>query len=318
MNQSPVKQEQQLPFTSEEWDSLRFELQNTVIAKTNLCSLAKNLGCTWPIRGKDETPERYMHFTLGELVEMPEIFGKGNRLELLYSILLDTKHLDDPFTDMIQHLDEVAQEKIEPQTPMQQLEVPPEFPVELINFTRKTQGLCREGGHDTLESLIKFLEHNQSAARINGEFREFYDNYRNVDRARLRKFLPIREGSKGIFLTEALGLIGERLNDQQAATLVYAFKVPTAKPAWSESVVLPKLGALSLIKQVRESAQKAFTLMPDQAQELRCSIEAGITTSIRYFVALDDADQECLAIAIAMAAMDMKPRMKGFMSGLLA
>ena len=57
--------------------------------------------------------------------------------------------------------------------------------------------------------------------------------------------------------------------------------------------------------------------MPDEAQELRAAIDSGTTSSVRFFVSLDDPDLEALSRAVAMAALDKKARFKSFMGNFL-
>ena len=66
-----------------------------------------------------------------------------------------------------------------------------------------------------------------------------------------------------------------------------------------------------MIAKVKQTVEKYFELMPDEAQQLRCAIQSGLSSSVRFFVSLNDPDLEGLAMAIAMAALDVKPRLKG-------
>ncbi len=315
MNQTAAKEYS--PVSAQDWDALRGNLKGTVMASTNLGSLARNVGLKWPIRGKEETPERYIDCGLDELADMPEFFGKGNRLPLLYSILEETMRLDDPFAEMIEGFDVVEAEAPADPTILQELQVPDAFPVDLMNFSRRTRTLCRDGGHETVGELLAFLKKSTSAVAINDEFQQFLYSVERSSVSRLKQFIPIREGSKGVYLAEALALIGRRLNDQQVATLLYAYKISTTNCAWAEDAVLSKTQTLNLINQVSESVRKACDLLPEQAEELQKAVEGGISTSVRYFVPLGDPDMEGLGIAMAMAAMDIKPRIKGLIGSLL-
>lgn len=317
MNQTLLEPEKEQCFTVEDWDTLRAYFKDSVMAKTNLCSLASHLGMKWPIRGKSETPERYLSYSLEALSEMPEFYGKGNRLPLLYSILLETKSLDDPFVEMTRHLDEGAKEEIEVPQLLRQLGVPAEFPVELINFTSRTHAKCREGGYETISQLVAFLQESASAAMINNEFRDFRNCLDQMDAVRMGQFLPIREGCRGIYLAEAIGHLGRRLSESEAATLVYAYKIPTTNPEWSENFVLSKAESLALFTNVKQRLQKRLDLMPDQAEELRGAINSGLNSGVRFFVPLNDSNLEGLSRAIAMASMDLKPRLKSLISSLL-
>jgi hypothetical protein len=318
MNQAPVQPEQQLTFTSEDWDTLCTFLQNSVIAETNLCSLAKNLGLKWPISGAEEIPKRYIGFSLDELTEMPEFYGKGNRLPLLYAILLETKQLDDPFAEMIEHFEKLPEDEGEARTPLEKLGVPMDFPVELMHFSKKTKALCLEGGHETLSQLIAFLMESRTATIMNDEFRQFLSCLGGEDLTGLAQFLPIREGSRGVFLAEAIAQIGRHMSTENAATLTYAYNIGTSNPDWSEDAVLSKDAALLLIESMKKATRKCYEAMPDQAQELQKAVDSDINDRVRFFVSLNDSDLEGLAIAIAMASFDMKPRFKGLISRFLS
>ncbi|MEX0330615.1 MAG: hypothetical protein AB3N64_04255 [Puniceicoccaceae bacterium] len=307
----------QLTFTAEEWDALRESLKDSEMADINLCTLAKNLDRKWPIRGEEETPARYLDYSLEALKQLPEFYGKDSRLPLLYNILLETKQFDDPYAEMVQLFDDYSDEVQKPKTPLELLEVPVDMPVELMTFSRETLDSCRQGKHNTISELIAFLEKSKTATTLNEEYRELMRAYNNFDQVALSKLLPIRDGSKGIFLAEAIGHMASKLTDQQAATLIYAFNVKCNKEAWGDSYVLPKAGALSLINQVKEKVLKGFEQMPDQAQELRAAIESGLNSSVRFFVSLDDPELEALALAVALAALPGKPRFKGFMGSFL-
>jgi hypothetical protein len=69
---------------------------------------------------------------------------------------------------------------------------------------------------------------------------------------------------------------------------------------------------------MKRPLEKCFEQMPDQAQELRCAIESGINSSVRFFVSLNDPDYEGLALAMTKAALDVKPRFKSFIGSFLS
>lgn len=312
MNALTTESEPQLPFTSEDWDRLRFLLQDSVMAKTNLCKLAVNLGTKWPIRGKDETPEKYISHTLESLGELPEFYGKGSRLPLLYSILLETQTLDDPFSDMVQHFDKVAKEENECRLALEELEVPGGLSVEIANFSKETRALCKAENIHSLNTFIDFAQESAKSVLISGDYQRFLNALSQKDIKALKQFLPLRDDRKGLFLAESLGYLAGRLDDREAASLLGAYQIETARPSWQEARILPKEATLDLIARMRTLVLERFDLMPDQAQQLRHAVQSGETACIRYFITLDDPDLEGLALALTMAALDIKPRFKGF------
>jgi hypothetical protein len=318
MNSAAFETRKQNEVRPEDWDALRGYFQDSVMAQTKLASLAAEVGMKWPIRGKDETPERYIHFSLEQLADMEEFYGKGGRLELLYSILHETKQLEEPFLDMTRHLEAVALKEVEDPPLLRQLGVPADFPVDLMNFSEKTRAVCRDGGNNTLTGLMAFLQKSMSAVMLNDEFRQFHNCMEQADASGLAKFLPIREGAKGIFLAEAVGNVGRRLSDRHAATLIQAYRITTTNNAWNAGSGLGKNETLALIAKVKASVQEYVALMPEQGEKLREAVQSGLNASVRYFVSLKDPDLESLSIAIAMAACDVKPRHKGILGNLLS
>lgn len=312
-----METEKKLPFTAEEWDKLRFLFQDSVMAKTNLCKLAQNMGTKWPIRGRDETPGKYTGQTLESLLEMTEFYGKENRLPLLYAILKETQSLDDPFSDMVCHLDRVAQQENEVANALSQLEVPADYPLELANFSRETLSLCDSEGIQTLAEFAEFAHKSAKSVVIGGDYRLFLNALTQMDKRALKVFLPIREDESGIFLAESIGHLASQLTDRKAASLLDAYQIPTTKASWNKASRLEKGELLSLIEEIKPAVKRRFDLMPDQTQQLRHAVESGEAARVRFFVSLRDPDREGLALAIALAALDIKPRSKGIISRFL-
>jgi hypothetical protein len=308
---------QKVPFTAEEWDKLRFLFQDSVMAKTNLCKLAQNMGTKWPIRGKDETPGKYTNHTLENLLEMTEFYGKENRLPLLFAILKETQALDEPFSDMVNHLDKVASQESEASAALRQLEIPLDFPVELANFTRETLSLCRSEKIETISQFVEFAQQSAKSVIISGDYRLLLNALTQLDRKVLKVFLPIREDMPGIFLAETIGLLARQLTDKKAASLLEAYQISTTKVSWQKAGMLQKPEILELIGELKLSMKKRFDLMPDQAQQLRHAVDSGEASRVRFFVSLGDPDIEGLALAIALAALDVKPKFKGLIGRFL-
>lgn len=306
-----------IPFTAEEWDKLRYLFQDSVMAKTNLGKLAQNMGTKWPIRGKNETPGKYTSHNLESLMEMPEFYGKENRLPLLYSILKETQSLDDPFSDMVSHLDKVAHQEGSPKAVLGQLEIPLDFPVELANFTRETLSLCRSEGIHTISEFVDFARKSAKSVIISGDYRLLLNALTQLDKKVLKVFLPIREDHNGIFLAEAIGHLARQMSDKQAASLLEAYQISTTRASWQNTASLQKQELQSLFGELKLAVRKRMDLMPEQAQQLRHAVDSGEAARVRYFVSLRDPDLESLSIAIALAALDVKPKSKGLIGRFL-
>lgn len=305
------------PFTSADWDKLRFLMQDSVLADTSLAKLAQDTDSKWPIRGRKETPRKYIGHSLEELCELPEFYGKGNRLVLLYRILEEIQSFDDPFRNMVDQFDALVSEEDEARKALRQLEIPADFPLELANFSPETMDLCGAEDIHRLDQLIDFSRRCARTVLLGGEFQRFLNALLQMDIVSLSRFLPVREGESGIFLAESLGHLAGRLPDEYAATLLRAYRISTAKAAWNEVKCLPRSEIPCLFAEIKSVVGRHFALMPDQAQLLRHAVETSQSDCVRFFAPLNNPDIEDLALALAMAALEIKPRAKGFLDRLI-
>ena len=78
--------------TAKDWDDVRSAFATTIMVDTSLNSLAQNLdGPEWPIKGKDETPAKYIDLAFEEVVELLQLKGqKPERIDQLVSLLKET------------------------------------------------------------------------------------------------------------------------------------------------------------------------------------------------------------------------------------
>lgn len=301
------------PFTDSDWDKLRFLMQDSLLADTSMPKLARDLGHSWPLRGKAETPRKYLHHSLASLAEMPEFYGKGNRLQLLYQILSETISMDDPFHDMATHLDADPVATNEPGIALQDLEVSPDFPIDFANFAPDTLTLCASEKLTTLGELIGFSHRCAQTVFLGGDFQRFLNALLLRDRSALRRFLPLREATNGLFLAETLGFLTTRLSDTEAATLLRLYRLRSTRQAWNDAQPLDRKDHPDLLRILRESAHQRFHWMPDQAQQLRHALETGQDATIRFFAPIADPDVETLCLGIAKAAFDYKPSGTSFL-----
>ncbi|MFO7726590.1 MAG: hypothetical protein R6V45_13725 [Oceanipulchritudo sp.] len=297
-----------LPCTADEWEKLCFLLQDSMMADTSLAKLAQNIGRKWPIRGTEERPRKYIGYALDDLADLPEFYGKGTRLNLLYEILLETQAFDDPFDDMVTHFDAITEEESPPVKALQELEIPVDFPVELASFSLSTEALCEAEGLATIGQLIEFSQRCAKTVLLGGEFQRFLNALIQRDIESLRQFLPVREGRTGPFLAESIARMALRLTDEEAAFLLQRYQIPSIKPSWQNAGPLRKSEAELLLPGIQEHVSKHFTAMPDQAQQLRHAVDTSDAACVRFFAPLQDPDTESLALAVAMAGLGIKPR----------
>src|SRR6185295_8528945 len=90
--------------TAKEWDEVRTAFASSIMVDTALSSLAQNLdGPDWPIKGKDETPAKYIDLTFDEVIELLQLKGqKPDRIDQLVGLLKETLAFDNPFGEMVE------------------------------------------------------------------------------------------------------------------------------------------------------------------------------------------------------------------------
>lgn len=296
------------PCTAEEWENLCYQLTESFMAETSLAKLARNIGMKWPIRGGDECPRKYITYSLEELADMPEFFGKGNRLELLYTILREAQGFDDPFRQMVSHLDAVAKSENEALRSLRELEIPADFPVALAGFAPEVQTLCMAEEMATIAQLIDFSQRCAKSVVLGGDFRAFLNALSHLDVGNLRRYLPVREGAKGIHLAESIGLLARQLPDGFAGGLLKMYQLSCDKPAWRDARALNREEMSELVGELKGALEDRFKLMPNQAQQLRHALESGPAAMVRFFAPIGDPAIEDLCQAMTMAALDIKPR----------
>src|SRR3954468_15037202 len=90
--------------TATEWNEVRTAFASSIMVDTALSSLAQNLdGPDWPIKGKDETPAKYIDHNFEEVQELLQLKGQSpDRVDQLVSILKETLAFDSPFGEMVE------------------------------------------------------------------------------------------------------------------------------------------------------------------------------------------------------------------------
>ena len=57
--------------TAKDWDDVRTAFATSIMVDTSINSLAQNLdGPEWPLKGKDDTPAKYIDLSFEEVVEL--------------------------------------------------------------------------------------------------------------------------------------------------------------------------------------------------------------------------------------------------------
>lgn len=173
---------------------------------TSISSLAQNLDATdWPIKGKDETPAKYIDHSLDEVVELLQLKGqKPERLDQLIGILKETLAFDSPFGDMVEQTASASARENQLLKNMAKLGIPENFPIALTGLEAGTLEFCKLERLTTLGEFAVFAQNMSQNVIVGGDFRKLLNALSHVDEGALAEVLPFRKGAKGLHLIEAM------------------------------------------------------------------------------------------------------------------
>lgn len=192
--------------TAKDWDDVRKAFATSIMVDTSLSSLAQNLdGPDWPLKGKDETPAKYIDLTFGEVGELLQLKGQSpERIDQLIAILKETLAFDSPFGEMVEQTT-VASERDNPLLKnLAKLNIPPNFPITLTALEPSTLEFCKLEKLSTLSEFAVFAQSMSQNVIVGGDFRKLLNALSHVDEASLAEVIPFRRGQKGLHLVEAL------------------------------------------------------------------------------------------------------------------
>jgi len=285
-------------FTAKDWDEVRKKFRTSIMADTSLVSLAQNLDIKeWPHKGEDEKPSKYIDFTWDELLMLPEIAGKEDRVEHLLSILKETLAFDDPFGDMVAQVEETAAKENPILKTLARLGIPAEFPLQLANFTEGTRAVCSSEGAKTIGEFANLGQQMATRVVLGGDFRNALNALTHGDEEGIGQFLPFRKGALGLHLPEEVGLLSAGLTraDQLALGKYCGAKLTAADAAAARA--LTREQADKLLDGLKPNALAAFNWFADQKTAMLKTLGQGVTLD-RYFVVINDPAREAIAVRL--------------------
>jgi hypothetical protein len=192
--------------TAKEWDEVRTAFATSIMVDTALSSLAQNLDAPdWPIKGKDETPAKYIDFNFEEATEMLQLKGqKPERLDQLIGILKETMAFDSPFGEMVTQAEESSARENQLLKNLAKLGIPENFPIALTALEAGTLEFCKLESLSTLGEFAVFAQGMSQNVIVGGDFKKLLNALSHVDEGALAEALPFRRGAKGLHLVEAL------------------------------------------------------------------------------------------------------------------
>lgn len=193
--------------TAKEWDEVRSAFAASIMVDTSLNSLAQNLdNPEWPIKGKDETPAKYIDLGYEEVVELIQLKGQTEDLvDRLVDILRETLAFDTPYGDMVAQADAASERENPILRNLAKLGIPENFPIALTTLDRNTMEFCELEKLTTLAEFAVFSQSMSQNVIVGGDFRKLLNALSHVDEKSLAEVLPFRPGQKGLHLVEAVG-----------------------------------------------------------------------------------------------------------------
>lgn len=245
-------------YTTKDWDEVRAAFASSIMVNTALSSLAQNLdGPDWPVKGKDETPAKYVDLPYDEMVALLILKGQpATRADQLIGMLKDTLAFDDPFGDMVAQT-EVAEKKDNQMLKnMARLEIPEAFPIGLTALGADTREFCKLEKLTTLGEFAVFAQNMSQNVIVGGDFRRLLNSLSHIDERTLAEFLPFRVGAKGLHLFEALAQAGSA-------------PVPVERAAAAAEWFKPQLDALKADLAAGGSLSRHLVVLNNAAAEAR-------------------------------------------------
>ncbi|HWA09312.1 MAG TPA: hypothetical protein VG838_07685 [Opitutaceae bacterium] len=245
-------------YTAKDWDDVRAAFASSIMVNTALSSLAQNLdGPDWPVKGKDETPAKYIELPYDEMVALLVLKGQPpTRADQLIGMLKDTLAFDDPFGDMVAQTAAAEKKDNQMLKNMARLEIPEAFPIALTALGPDTREFCKLEKLTTLGGFAVFAQDMSQNVIVGGDFRRLLNSLSHIDEQTLAQCLPFRPGAKGLHLFEALA---------QAA----AAPAPAERAAAAAEWFKPELDALKQDLAAGGSLSRHLVVLGNPAAEAK-------------------------------------------------
>ncbi|GEM_PF-194523 len=285
-------------YTPAHWDKLRASFQSSMLVDTRLSSLAESLDTeSWPLKGKDETPAKYIDLSFEELEETQELAGHPHRIELLIDILDGTLAFDDPFGDMVQAEEASASEDNDVLKNLARLQIPPEYPISLTNLSKESLRLCENQQLKTLQEFADFSQNMAQHIVLAGDFRKLLNSLIYVDENTIATFLPFRPGSKGLHLAEAIGFAINNVETEERLALYrkYGGRLEEDEQGLAAKVPGQRVGEVE--KDLKQQVRTLFEWFDKEREDLESMIHYGQSLD-RFFIPINDPVRELIATRI--------------------
>lgn len=304
--------------TAAEWDEIRDRFRHSMMVKTEINKLAQNLDLSWPLRGKDEIPLKYLPLTVDELVMMPGIGEQPDRIRLLVEILNETMAFDDPFGEMAEHVDSSSKKDDGSERALQKLSIPRDFPLALCTLSEETREFCKS---EELETVGQFVEFGSNMAQnivVGGEFRSFLNAVAQTDENALARHLPFRPGKTGLHFAEAVAHCIGRFSASERLYILEKAKAPISAEDRRETSLLSERDRMDVHSKLRDRLSLVFEWFKGSRGQLENAFAEGRQQVERVFMPLEDQAKEKAAFWICAFVLGLDQPAKPEKRGLFA
>lgn len=290
--------------SAKEWDRIRDRFRRSMMVKTEIYKLAQNIDISWPLRGPDEIPLKYVPLSYDELMMTPGIAEKPERARLLADIFVETMAFDDPFGEMAEHVDSSSKHDESAAKAMRELGIPDEFPIALCNVSQETREFCVNESLTTIGDFIEFTQNMAQSVVVGGDFRAFLNSFVHQDEEAIAHYIPMRIGRKGLFLAEALGQAVDRLSKIEYLHFLEAYGGnPTADDRKGVQKMSEDDGAEAKLR-IRRELSAVFEWFKEETDLLKDALAEGGNSLDRFFMPLENPNKEKVAKGFARLCLE--------------
>lgn len=279
-------------YSARDWDETRLKFSTSLMVDTPLISLSQNAELrTWPIKGDNENPSKYIDFSWEELNEISGLADNSKNLDLLIDILRETMAFDEPFGDMVNTVEDTSvDDTIEKN--LERLEIPEDFPLRLGALSKDTLEFCES---EEIKTVGEFAAFSQSVAQniiVGGDFKALLNCLVHSDERSIARFLPFRPHHKGLHIVEAVGLLVGQVSETEHYSLLkkYGYSLSEANDSKAR---LSK----DQLRQLEDILHHRVTELVDyfgkDFKAFQDKVQAG-TTVERLFIVLDNEEKETI------------------------
>ena len=294
-----------------QWDKTRKAFGSSLMVDLKLDSLAQNLELDgWPIDGDEETPAKYIEFTLEELSVMTEFHGKPARIDLLQKILSENLSQDEEFEDMVIPINQNLDKTDVLLQVLRKREIPLDYPFSLLILPKNVRETAPTEQVKTLGQFVQFYQRISEKGVVLGEIKNILQAISAGDEPRLAGWMPLRPGTPGFHLIEAVALIVKSLDQDTLKSLLKKY----GKKLDPQDDYMLKSTWQDLARKGEEAVQTGMLPLAQwfkqDLAEVNGIVSGGQSMDLdRYLLPLGDSDLELI---VAHAIIQFTQKNKSF------